>query len=58
MQTLERGIAPDIRNAMAYQDTPENESLESYVGRLKRMDERLRRIRGRSEERRVGKECA
>ena len=31
---------------MAYQDTPDNETLESYVGRLKRMDERLCRIRG------------
>ena len=46
MQTLERGIANEIRNAMAYQDTPDNETLESYVGRLERMDERLRRIRG------------
>ena len=46
MQTLECGIEQEIRNAMAYQDTPDNETLESYVGRLKRMDERLRRIRG------------
>ena len=46
MQTLERGIAQEIRNAMAYQDTPDNKTLESYVGRLKRMDERLRQIRG------------
>ena len=46
MQTLERGIRVEIRYAMAYQDTPDNETLESYFGRLKRMDERLRRIRG------------
>ena len=46
MQSLERGISSEIRNAMAYQDTPDKESLESYVGRLKRMDERLRHIRG------------
>ena len=44
MQTLECGIAKEIRNAMAYQDTPDNETLESYVGRLKHMDERLHRI--------------
>ena len=41
MQTLEHGIANEIRNAMAYQDTPDNETLESNVSRLKRMDERL-----------------
>ena len=46
MQTLERGIVQEIRNAMVYQDTPDNETLESNVGRLKCMDERLRRIRG------------
>ena len=46
MQSLERGISSKIRNAMAYQDIQDNKSLESYVGRLKRMDERLRRIRG------------
>ena len=46
MQTLARGIAQEIRNAMAYQDTPDNETSESYVGCLKRMDERLCRIRG------------
>ena len=46
IQSLERGISSEIRNAMAYQDTPDNESLESYVGCLKRMDERLRHIRG------------
>ena len=42
MQTLECCIANNIRKAMAYQDTPDNETLESYVGCLKRMDERLR----------------
>ena len=46
MQSLELGISSEIQNAMAYQDTPDNESLESYMGRLKRMDEYLRRIRG------------
>ena len=46
MQTLEWEIAIEIRNAMAYQDTPDNETLESYIGRLKRMNERLPTIRG------------
>ena len=46
MQTLEHGIRQEIRNTMAYQDTPDNETLKSYVGRLKHMDKRLRRIRG------------
>ena len=46
MQTLERGITQEIRNAMAYQDTPNNETLESYVRCPKRMDKRRRRIRG------------
>ena len=46
MQALKRGVSNEIRNAMAYQDTPENETLDNYIGRLKRMDERLRRIRG------------
>ena len=31
---------------MAYQDTLVNETLESYAGRLQRMDKRLRRFRG------------
>ena len=42
MQTLKRGIAQEIRNAMAYQNTPDNETLESYIVQLKRMDQRLR----------------
>ena len=46
IQTLERGITNEIRNAMAYLDTPEQETLDSYIGRLKRMDERLCQIRG------------
>ena len=46
MQSLVCGISSEIRNAMAYQDTPDNKSLESNVGRLKRMNECLRRIRG------------
>ena len=50
MQTLERGIANEIQNVMAYQDTPENKILEYYVGRLKRMDEHLHRIRGQPKE--------
>ena len=41
MQTLERGIIQEIRNAMAYQDTPNNQTLESYVGRHKYVDEHL-----------------
>ena len=44
--TMERKIANKIRNAMAYQDTPDNETLESYVRRLKRMQELLCRMRG------------
>ena len=32
---------------MSYQDTPENKTWESDIARLKRMDERLRRIRGK-----------
>ena len=46
MQTLEHGIKNEIRNSMAYQNTPDNKTLVSYVGRRKRMDECLRRIRG------------
>ena len=46
MPSPEREISSEIRNTMAYQDTPDNESLESYVGCLKTMDERLHRIRG------------
>ena len=46
MQTMERGIANDTQNPMAYQDTPDKETLESYIGCLKRMYEGLRQIRG------------
>ena len=46
MQTLKPGITQEIYNAIALQDTPDNDTFESYVGRLKRMDEHLYRIRG------------
>ena len=47
---LEKGLSKGLLNGLQYQDTPDNENLDNYVGCLKRMDERIRirRFKGQS----------
>jgi hypothetical protein len=40
---LERGLSREILEALRYQDAPEEETIEAFIGRVKRLDERLRR---------------
>ena len=45
---LERGLSQEVIASLCHQDPPGDETFDAYIDRLKRMDERIRRLKALS----------